>query len=66
MKNSGQNKRGNCNMNDITISNLYNLDQTISKKIFEGLTYPWEVLPKISDYIKELGKSLSKEEISSC
>ena len=49
-------------MNDITISNLYNLDQTISKKIFEGLTYPWEVLPKISDFIKELGSTLNKEE----
>lgn len=49
-------------MSDITIKNLYNLDETIAAKIFEGATYPWEVLSKISDFIKELGKTLSKEE----
>lgn len=49
-------------MNNIEISNLYNLDETIAKKIFEGVTYPWEVLPKISDFIKELGKTLDKNE----
>ena len=43
-------------MDDIKISNLYNLDETIAKDIFEGVTYPWEVLPKISDFIKEFGK----------
>ena len=47
---------------DITIKNLYNLDETIAAKIFEGATYPWEVLPKISDFIKELGSTLNKEE----
>ena len=41
----------------ITIKNLYNLDETIAAKIFEGATYPWEVLPKISDFIKELGST---------
>ena len=46
----------------ITIKNLYNLDETIAAKIFEGATYPWEVLPKISDFIKELGSTLNKEE----
>ena len=49
-------------MNDITIKNLYSLDQTIATKIFDGATYPWEVLPKIKDFIVELGKTLSKEE----
>ena len=44
------------------ISNLYNLDETIAKDIFEGVTYPWEVLPKISDFIKELGKTLPADE----
>ncbi len=49
-------------MNDITIKNLYNLKETIASKLFDGATYPWEVLPKISEFIKELGKSLNKDE----
>lgn len=47
---------------DIKINDLYSLDQTIAKKAFEGVTFPWEVLPKISDFIIELGKTLNKEE----
>ena len=46
----------------ITINDLYDLSQTIAKKIFEGCTYPWEVLPKIGDFIIELGNSLDKNE----
>jgi len=44
------------------ISNLYNLDETIAKDLFEGVTYPWEVLPKISAFILQLGSTLSGEE----
>ncbi|MCU6725676.1 Bifunctional protein GlmU [uncultured Clostridium sp.] len=44
------------------ISNLYNLEETIAGKLFEGATYPWEVLPKISTFIVELGNQLSSEE----
>ena len=44
------------------ISNLYNLEETIAGKLFEGATYPWEVLPKISEFIVELGNQLSSEE----
>ena len=40
------------------ILNLYNLDETIAKNIFENCEYPWEVLPKIKNYIIELGNSL--------
>ncbi len=41
----------------LTIKNLYNhMDETIAKDIFEGATYPWEILPKISGFIKELGR----------
>ena len=36
-------------MKDATISELYDLTQTIAAKIFEGKTYPWEVLPLIKD-----------------
>ena len=44
------------------ISNLYNLEETIAGKLFEGAEYPWEVLPKISAFIMELGNTLSGEE----
>ena len=44
------------------ISNLYNLEETIAGKLFEGAEYPWEVLPKISAFIMELGNTLSSEE----
>lgn len=49
-------------MNQCKISNLYNLDETIAKKIFNGCEYPWEVLPKIKDFIIELGQTLNSEE----
>ena len=47
--------------NNITISDLYNLDETIAAKLFEGATYPWEVLPRIRDFILELGSTLPED-----
>lgn len=47
-------------MKDCEIKNLYNLEETIAKPLLEKLTYPWEALPKISDFIIELGNSLDK------
>ena len=41
---------------------LFNLDETIAKDIFEDVTFPWEVLPLIKDFIKTLGESLPEEE----
>lgn len=49
-------------MKDFTIANLLDLDQTIAKELFEGKTYPWEVLPEIGDFIVKLGKTLDSEE----
>lgn len=49
-------------MNICKIKNLYNLNETIAKDLFEGATYPWEVLPKISSFILTLGATLSEEE----
>lgn len=48
-------------MADITIQNLYDLEETIAKELFAGAEYPWEVLPRIHDFILELGKSLPEE-----
>ncbi len=49
-------------MKEMTIKELYTLEETIAKDIFEGATYPWEVLPKIGSFIVELGQTLSSEE----
>ena len=46
----------------LTVKENYSLDQTIAKDIFNGVTYPWEVLPKISNFILELGATLREDE----
>lgn len=46
----------------VTIVNLYDLNETIAKDLFEGKTYPWELLPHIKAFILKLGETLSKEE----
>lgn len=48
-------------MENITVNANYNLEETIAKSLFDGITYPWEVLPKIKDFIIELGKTLPKD-----
>ncbi|MEY8427834.1 UDP-N-acetylglucosamine pyrophosphorylase [Lachnospiraceae bacterium 46-15] len=49
-------------MDTCKIKNLYNLDETIAKDLFEGAEYPWEVLPEIGDFIRKLGNTLSEAE----
>lgn len=48
-------------MEECKISSLYALEETIAAELFEGAEYPWELLPKISDYIKVLGARLPKD-----
>ena len=43
-----------------TVKELYSLENTIASNIFDGIEYPFEVLPKISEFIKLLGKTLDK------
>lgn len=43
------------------IKELYSLSNTIARELFEGKTYPWEVLPDISDFIMKLGPTLPKD-----
>ena len=45
-------------MKEIACDVLFEKGHTIAEKIFEGVTYPYEVLPKISEFILELGKTL--------
>lgn len=48
-------------MDSIKVSSLYDLNETIASQLFEGVTYPWEVLPDIHDFILKLGPGLPKE-----
>ena len=48
-------------MEECKICNLYNLEETIAKDLLESAIYPWEVLPKISNFILELGKKLDED-----
>lgn len=43
------------------IKDLYNLEETIAKELLQKEKYPWECLPKINEFIIELGKKLDKE-----
>ncbi|MCR4674584.1 MAG: UDP-N-acetylglucosamine pyrophosphorylase [Lachnospiraceae bacterium] len=47
-------------METAKISNMYDLNETIAKELFEGKTYPWEVLPEIEEFILKLGPTLDK------
>jgi len=46
---------------EMYISEMYDLNETIASDLFEGKTYPWELLPLIGDFIIELGKKLDPE-----
>lgn len=48
-------------MEKLMIKNLFDLDKTIAKDLFEGAVYPWEVLPKIKEFIVKLGNTLDPE-----
>ena len=49
-------------METLENKNLFDFNETIAADIFDGLTYPWEVLPLISDFIKKLGATLPADE----
>lgn len=48
-------------LKDLTIDALYTLSETIAAEVFQGVTYPWEVLPKIGDFIVALGETLPSD-----
>lgn len=49
-----------CNKN-LLADNLFDYSKTIAKPLLESVDYPWEALPKIKDFIIELGKTLDPE-----
>lgn len=48
-------------MEKLLAKNLYDYSKTIAKPLLESVEYPWEALPKISEFIIELGKTLDPE-----
>ena len=49
-------------MKELEIKSMYSLEHSIVGDKLATLTYPWEALPKIKDWILEIGKTLSKDE----
>ena len=45
----------------LKISELYSLEHTIAAEIFEGKTYPWEILGNLKNFIIQLGETLDLE-----
>lgn len=45
-------------LSDFTTQNLLDLSETIAADLFDGKTYPWEVLGDIEDFIIALGNKL--------
>ena len=45
----------------IKISELFTLENTIASDVFNGCEYPFEALPKIGDFIKELIATLPRD-----
>ena len=48
-------------MEHCKIKNMYDLSQTLAAPLLETLTYPWEALPKIGDFIMKIGPTLDEE-----
>lgn len=47
---------------EATIKNMYDLEHTMAKELFEAHEYPWEVLDGIGDFILKVGPTLPEEE----
>ena len=48
-------------MEECKIENLYDLNQTIAKELLESVTYPCEALPRIEEFIIQLGNKLDPD-----
>ena len=51
-------------MESIYANNLFDFEKTIAADVFSGVKYPFEVLPRIGDFIVELSKKLDKSVFS--
>ena len=48
-------------MEHCKVKNMYDLTQTLAAPLLETVDYPWEALPKIGEFIKEIGPKLDPE-----
>ncbi len=48
-------------LQNTTIRELYTLEETIAAELFDGAIYPWELLPKIGEFIVKLGNMLPED-----
>ena len=48
-------------MDSIKVSALYKTEETIAKELFQTDCYPWELLPKIKEFILKIGPTLPKD-----
>ena len=49
-------------MEGLKVTELFDLDKTIAKELLESVTYPWEALGKIEEFILKIGPTLPKDE----
>ncbi|MBR6688487.1 MAG: UDP-N-acetylglucosamine pyrophosphorylase [Clostridia bacterium] len=54
------------NCTNVTVRELYSLEQYLAKELFKDKTYPWEVLPLIADFILSLAPHLDPNEYELC
>lgn len=47
-----------------TVKDMYDFNETIAADLFNDVTYPWEVLPKISEFIIKLGNTLPADKFN--
>lgn len=48
-------------MEQITVREMFTLNETIALDLFEDILYPWEVLPEIGDWILRMGMKLDSD-----
>lgn len=41
---------------------LFDMSKSIAAPLFDGVAYPWEILPQIGAFVTSLGETLSEEE----
>jgi NDP-sugar pyrophosphorylase family protein len=47
--------------NLVYASNLFDMEQTMAQSLFAQVTYAWEVLPRIKDYLRHLAAQLPED-----
>lgn len=46
---------------DLTVRALFDLEHTLAAGVFDGAEYPWEILPRLKEFIAALGAGLGPE-----